>query len=142
MWRQPPEGPTAHPTAPGITTSCRRGPRGRGHRLPASQAKRPPLLSWMGAGPWEKRMEPNPPGSPGKLASPLPRPVLGPQVPVVLGSLARLSLPRKWRQHRKAAPTEESEGRGGSKRPPPTDPGMEGWRPAGQQAREAPPCLC
>lgn len=30
MWRQPPEGPTAHPTAPGITTSCRRGPRGRG----------------------------------------------------------------------------------------------------------------
>ena len=142
MWRQPPEGPAAHPMAPGRTASCRWGPRGQGRRPLASQAKHSPLLSWMGAGPWEKRMEPSPPGSPGKLASPLPRPVLGPQAPVVLRSLTCLTLPQKQRLHRKAVPPAKSEGRGGSKRPPPAGPAMEGWRPTGQQAREAAPCIC
>lgn len=41
-WGQPPEGPAAHPTAPGITTSCRWGPRGQSRRPPGQPGQMSP----------------------------------------------------------------------------------------------------
>lgn len=126
-------GARCPPHGPGENRLLPVGPWGTRPQALASQAKHSPLLSWMGAGPWEKGWSQTLLGLQGSWHPPLPRPVLGPQAPVVLRSLTRLTLPQKQRRHRKRCPQQSRRG-GEVKRPPSCrccDGGMETNLPAG-----------
>lgn len=72
MWRQPPEGPAAHPMALGRTALCQWGPRDKAAG-PGQPGQTFPTSLMDGCWTLGEKDEPNPPGSPGKLASSPPQ---------------------------------------------------------------------